>query len=390
MTASGLVAAVTASLTVPAIGLAGADVAVEFNSTPGAPVPLRLTLSNVSLEIAGQSLTVVSLTVQRSVAGGQATTDVILGNATLQLAGLVEATISSGTLRLSAAGITGTMTATVSTSLPALELTTGVEVQVNTNPLPALGLPAGPYLRIAATGASLTIGGQSLTGSIVIVQSAAALDLTVSNASISFGGGAIALSNGAGQLNYSSTGISGSLSGTVTVTIPGVALTGSLRLDVDTVTGKLAFTGTGLSLSIYGQTLSGNLTVTSTATTVTIEISEAAFNFGSGLVRLTNGAAELTITAGVLSGWAQGTAKLAVPGVAANGTFRVEIDAAAVAPVPTLRIGVPADTSNSHPELTITVAGVELQVESLWFSRDAAGTIRLSLTGAGLAFGPAG
>ncbi|MDQ7993914.1 MAG: hypothetical protein REI45_14680, partial [Propionicimonas sp.] len=379
MTAAGISASLAAGLDLAALGLTGLAVTVTVDTRPAATVPLAVSLSGLTLTIAGQQLTVgeFSLTSRRS--GATATTTLRLTGASLSLAGgLVTAVIATGTLELAAGGVAGSMTATVATTLPGLALSAGVEIQVNTNPVATLGLPGGPYLRVSAAGATLAVAGQTLTAGIVIVRAGAELDLTLTGAGLTFAGGAVTLSNGSGQLRFATTGVSGTLAGTIAVAIPGVGVAGTLRLGIDTATQTLQFSGTDLSLALFGQALSGGVTISSTPTAVEIVVSDAAFSFGGGLVRLANGSARLRLpNGGAVSGSIRGTVTLAIPGVALAGTFVVELDGAAVAPLPTLRIGVPADAGNVTPELTLAVAGVELAVESLWFSQDASGTIRL-------------
>ncbi|MCW5953508.1 MAG: hypothetical protein KIT69_14735, partial [Propionibacteriaceae bacterium] len=226
---------------------------------------------------------------------------------------------------------------------------------------------------------------QELRGNLVIVRSTDAtgttLDLTVGNASLTLGGGAVSLTNGAGHLVVSSgaTGstLSGSLSGTVALNIPNVTLSGAVRLELDTAAQKVAFTGSGISLHVFGQTLSGDLAIVSTPAALKVDVTNAELSFGGGLVRITEGEAHLTVTTGVgIAGTVTGAVVLNVPGVTIDTQISAVFNPAGD---PKLRIGV--------TDATIGVAGVSLHVDSLWFSQRADGSTRLALTGASLTLG---
>ncbi|MDQ7994175.1 MAG: hypothetical protein REI45_16015, partial [Propionicimonas sp.] len=393
LTASGLAASIDGELSVPALGLAGVGVEVRFDTRPGAAVPLSLTVGNLALEIAGQAIAVGRLTLTRqAVAGGAIATRGELADARLAIGAggspLLTATVANGWLVLTAAGLTGAMIATVTTSLPNIVLGAAVELQVNTTPSESGGLPAGPYLRVAATGVVVAVAGQELRGNLVLVRSAGAggttLQVTVSAASLVLGGGMVSLTNGAGNLVLapaaSGSTLSGVLGGTVGVDIPGVTLTGTLRLSLDTSTGAVGFTGTGVALVIAGQSLTGDLAIASTPGSLRVDVTNAALSFGGGVVTLSEGQAHLVVTTGVgISGTVTGRVAVAVPGVSIASQVTVVLDPAAD---PALRIGV-AGTD-------VTIAGVGLHVDSLWFSQSADGTIRLAVAGARLALGPAG
>ncbi|MCW5954470.1 MAG: hypothetical protein KIT69_19635, partial [Propionibacteriaceae bacterium] len=137
MTAAGLLAAIDGEIAVPALGLAGLGVDVAVDTRAGAAVPLSLTLTNLDVEIAGQALHVGRLTITRqAIAGGGIATRVELTNATLAIGAgatpLLSASVASGWLLISAAGLSGSLSASVATSIPGIALGGGVQLQVNT------------------------------------------------------------------------------------------------------------------------------------------------------------------------------------------------------------------------------------------------------------------
>src|SRR5262249_2118936 len=144
---------------------------------------------------------------------------------------------------------------------------------------------ATSFSSVTGTGLNVNILGQTLTTDLSLARSADGLSLTASNAqlSLSDGNGNVSsrgppflqLTNGAGSLDISSSGVSGGLSGTVALSLPGVSLGGTFELLLNTTAQPATtelngsstslpagpyfkLTGTGASITVGGQTLSGD------------------------------------------------------------------------------------------------------------------------------------
>jgi hypothetical protein len=179
----------------------------------------------------------------------------------------------SGFFVLTPAGLVGRIGGTIEVNIPGATLSGAFSVAINNTNAAyndqfqlgaqtvSLSLPAGPYLRVEAQGATLEIAGQRVSGDFAITRTSATTNVTVANLSASFGDGSTAfltLSGGRGTLTLDPSGLLGELEGTVAVNVPGVALSGTLKLAVKTGTGGyLRIGGTALSLTVAGQTLTG-------------------------------------------------------------------------------------------------------------------------------------
>ena len=98
-------------------------------------------------------------------------------------------------------------------------------------------------------------------------------------------------------------------------------------------------TGTGLTLGVLGQSLSGDLVVTHDATGLTLEVENLAATLAAGgttYLRLTEGAGTLRVTAAglALGGGTPltGTVALTVPGVTLTGDYSLALDTTGVSP----------------------------------------------------------
>ena len=133
----------------------------------------------------------------------------------------------------------------------------------------ALDVVAGPYTKVAATGVVLSIAGQTLTGDVSFEQGTTATVLKASNLALSLGGGVVTLENGNGTFTFG-TGtpktMTGNISGTVALHVPGVELSGTLALEVNTATPKVALSGTNVSIVVAGQRIRGDFSFTQSGT----------------------------------------------------------------------------------------------------------------------------
>ena len=154
--------------------------------------------------------------------------------------------------------------------------------------------------------------------------------------------------------------MSGTLGGTVVANVPGVTLTGTLHVEVDTAASRLEVAGLGVELTVLGQHLSGDLTVALSGSTVQVTLAGATLQLAGGLVSVTDAAADLTVTADGIHGTFSGTIAFAAAGISLTTAVDADIDT---------RPGTP------HVRVTaaaahLVVAGQEL-VADLSFERTA-------------------
>ena len=363
---------------------------VEF-SAPGSGMTAGATLT-----IGSQTLT-GDFTLQQSTTGGVTTTIVTVSNASLSIVSgtttLLAVNDGQGTLIASTAGVVGSLTASVSTA-PAGPLgglsVNALTIAVNTTPTAAQSIPAGPFFGIEAQGATLTVAGQTVTGNFGVEVSTAAgspvVIAAVSNATASLGGGIAVLTGGSGALVVSGSGVAASFTGTFAINVPGVSITGTLAIQVNSTSATVNTTftvgangttinlpgtpagsstaapyvqvsGTGLTLSVGGQTLAGDFTFTSGSGAVTITLANVSLGLGNGntnFVNVSNGAGSLTLIAGGVYGEFGASVAIDVPGVAFSGTLQVEFN--------TTGAPQPVGTNPSLPSGTVEISGTGVQL----------------------------
>ncbi len=177
----------------------------------------------------------------------------------------------------------------------------------------ALDLPAGPFVQVAATGVTVTIGGQTMTADVAFQQSSQGLVLAVNNLSLTLGGSTpiLTLTKGHGVLAILTTGagtavtksVVGRISGTIALSVPGLELSGPLALAVNTGTAAaavpeltiegvtygggapvapgVAVSGSGMSLVVAGQKISGDFTFVQTGIGTTRKVTLAIANLSA-------------------------------------------------------------------------------------------------------------
>src|SRR5262249_50272688 len=159
-----------------------------------------------------------------------------LGNGTTTFVAL---TGGQGSFVLAQAGIAGQLSGTVSVTIPGVAVQGTLAVQVNQTgqavnqsfgvggTTVTLNLPAGPFLRFAATGLNVAILGQTLSGDFAFEQATDAatnqtvIRVSVANLNVSLGGGVVSVSNGQANFVLTSAGIAGQGSGAVAGNRPG-------------------------------------------------------------------------------------------------------------------------------------------------------------------------
>ncbi len=396
------------ALTVPGVSL---TTSMNLSIDTGAGT-FSLTVSSATFTVAGQSVGVDSLTISQTTSGGATTTNLSLTNAHFTISqattDLLVVTGATGDLVITPDGVSGHIGANVTSSAAALSFATTVSLDINTTPAAVGGLPAGPFLRITATGTTITIGSQVVTADLTMsrgVDAAGSTEVRVglANASLSIGAGALSITQGTGALIITDAGVAAVFSGTLTLSVPGVSLGGALQVQLNT-TGTavddsvsvgstdvpivvpagsgtyLQVVGTGIALAVAGQQLSGDLTITDNGSGLSVALANASLTLGGGLVTVTDASAGLSADSTGVTGSFTGTVALNIPGVTASGTVTVQVDTTASATVP-VKVGA----SN----LTVSVAGVSL-TGSIWFQEDTSGATpvyQVSITGVTLSFG---
>ncbi|HEX6130210.1 MAG TPA: VCBS repeat-containing protein, partial [Actinomycetota bacterium] len=345
---------------------------------------LRVVGQNVVVSILGQTLTGGFAFEQRTQADGTRYVGVVVTNARLNLGdGLVELTLS-GALVITSAGLAGELSLGASLNLGPVTLEGALKVAINTTTAPVLlpngtRLDAGQFFRIEGVNILVRIGEAELRGNF-LVQSATntlgqrRLTIAASNVSIKLSSsGPALLTGGEGVLLVLPGGLAGQLGGSIDLgtLIPGVTLLGTFGVAINrtnqainetvTVGGQsivvnlpagpfLRFSGNGVTLSILGQTLSGNFAVEQTrdlgpngvddggagddSTVLVIAATNVSLRLGAGgtdFVTLSGGEGLFVKTAAGLAGTLSATVALNIPGVSIAGALRLELNTTSTA-----------------------------------------------------------
>ncbi|HEX8631009.1 MAG TPA: hypothetical protein VF755_22870, partial [Catenuloplanes sp.] len=409
----------TITLTLPEVSVSG-GITVFVDSAAASPV--RFAGTGLIVTVAGQPITGVNASFERTTTAAGTVTTLTLRGGAIAVAGAASTVLSvsgvAGSLVVSAAGVAGRLAATLQGAAPAgVTFGGSLDVAVNTTPLAVGDLPAGPYVRVDVRGAVVTVAGQAVTADLSFEQVSAGtgpvVRAAVSKASASFGAAGsplVRLTNGRGSLLLPASGLAAELSGTVTVTVPGVSVSGALTLQLNstgaqvnelfTVAGLqetlvlpagaagaayVRFAGSPLVVDVLGQQLIGGLTITSSGSATTISGTGLSLVLGGGVATLSGAAASLTVSpTGMTGSLTGGTVTLTVPGVTLLGTLSADIDTA----TGRVRIG--------GASVTLTVAGVSISSSTgggIWVERRAGTgtstpTVVVTFSGATLGFGP--
>ena len=307
ITPAGIAGRVQGAVTVnvPDVSLAG-TLEIQFNNTNlavnqtilfgSSPITLALPIGPyIRLAGTGIDLNVLGQTLRGDFEITKAPTrlEIKVSHATLKLGGTLAnpiLTVSQtgvATFVLTPFGIAGSLSASVALAVPGVSFTGAFAVSLNTMPVPAAGLPAGPYLRVESASASLTVLGQLLTGSFSLEQVTTALGLkavklAVSGISVSLAGGLVSVHQGFGLFVITPQGIGGTISAAVGVSVPGISLGGTFALSINTTGLPVAqslkvgnatisvnlpsgpyvrLEGIGVRLDVLGQRLSGDFAI---------------------------------------------------------------------------------------------------------------------------------
>ncbi|PYN91696.1 MAG: hypothetical protein DMD91_33745, partial [Candidatus Rokuibacteriota bacterium] len=264
---------------------------------------VRVQGDGVVLTVLGQTLTgnfafeqVTSLGANGVPGGGDDVQVVRVGATGVALAlsdgatDLLTVSNASGAIFVTPTSVFGEITGAVALNVPGISVSGTLEIQLNTGAAAVqetlrvgvvpvqVRLPAGPYLRVAGTGIGLTVVGQTLSGDFAFERTLDAsghpiVHLQASNVTAGLGGNGtpvLALTGGSGNLVVTSTGTAGQLSGSVVLNVPGVSLSGTIALSVNTTAApanglpagpylrvEAGTAASAATLSVLGQQLSG-------------------------------------------------------------------------------------------------------------------------------------
>ena len=278
---------------------------------------------------------------------GTAIVKVALANASVRIRrnggiALLQVNNGTGLLILTPAGIAGTFSGSVALNVPGISLSGTLRVSVNTNSAPVnetfmVWSPdadleprrAGTSIRVEGPALRCTFWDNRFAGNFALEQMTLARErrlrkvvrIAATNLSVDLGDGVnplVHVSNGQGFMLLRADGLAGTFTADVSLNVPGVTLTGTLGVKINTTSTEvhegflvgdvtvaldlptgpyLKVEGTTLQLSMLGQTLAGNFafeesTTAGGAHVVRVAASNLELELGDGsrsLVRLTNG-----------------------------------------------------------------------------------------------------
>ena len=215
---------------------------------------ISVTVGNGAISASGTGDTITLFST--SLTGGFTFSEDASGNLNLAVTGLnyspagsaFSITSASGTLQITSAGVSGSTSGNITSTLAGLSGTFGI------------GFDPTNGLTVSGTNDQLAIGGQSIGGNFAFNLNGANSTLSITNASVDLGGGFVQVTNGNASVSFTGTTlISGSFSGNLAL---GTATTASFTGSVSgTITPTaIAASGTGDMLTIAGQSLSGSFT----------------------------------------------------------------------------------------------------------------------------------
>ncbi|MGV3771328.1 MAG: beta strand repeat-containing protein, partial [Verrucomicrobiales bacterium] len=228
-------------------------------------------------------------------------------------------------------------------------------VTINGSPL-VISAPAGPYLRLEAIDTSLSILGVGMSGDFAFekkqtnVGAEQVLTVAASNLEFSLGdtvNDLLTINGGTGAFILDENGLAGEATVSVALGVGGLTLSGAFKVQINNkvtavsetvvVGGSpisvnvpagpyLKITGTGVTLSIGGLSLTGDFSFEERTTAggdqvIRVEAHNVNFNLGTNLLTATNGEALFIITNAGMAGAGQIDIGLNVFGNAWSHTF---------------------------------------------------------------------
>jgi hypothetical protein len=263
--------------------------------------------------------------------------------------GALQVTNAGGTVAVAKTGISGSISGTLTANIP--NVTFSGDFSIAFDPT---------SLDVSGTNVSLTAYGQSISGSFTFSDANNTLSLTIENLALSIGG-IVNVTGGTGSFvltTGASGGMTGSASGNVSITGLGNSIQFGGSYSVSVGNGTTSVSGTGDSLTLFGQTLIGNFSFTKTSTSVDLHINSLNLSLGGGLLQVTGGAADLTVDSTGITGDASGNL-----GIGSSETgFTISGDVSVVFSPTSLTV----EDDNAQ----VTLSGITLSADKLIFSRD--------------------
>ena len=421
------------SVSIPGVTLVGTlGLSVTTTSTSS---QVSVTGNSIALSFLGQTLT-GSFSFQETTMGASTVVEVTVTSATIPLGGFGNVSISNGSLLLAGGGVAGALALSASLTAGPLTLAGNLQLQINTTTMPAnvptgttttTEIPAGPYMEVSGTNESITVAGVTLQGSFAVQQSTAAgqTEVTIAASGVQLSIGTSlpnVLTGGQGLFVVLPSGVAGQLQGTVNASglVPGLqfsgtfgfainqtgsAVTQSLSVGGQTVSLNLSagnyaqVSGTGVVLSVLGQTLTGNFGFQSSNGTVQLTASDVSMSLGDGTTNylsLTNGQGSFTVNSGTnpgVFGTLSGTVGVNVPGIASvSANMSLQLNTTGVSQTVNLSGGstltVAPGVAISATNISLTILGQSIS-GNFSFS-DSAGVISLTITNLSMFLGSAG
>ncbi|HWG95048.1 MAG TPA: hypothetical protein VNU66_12570, partial [Mycobacteriales bacterium] len=293
---------------------------------------------------------------------------------------VVEVTGGTGTVELSSAGlvVATPLTAQVVVRLPGAAVT-------GTFTLALAGTGAGTELSVRSGAATVTVGGARLTGPLVVSRrgtgSAATTTVSVGPAStLELVPSVLSLSGVTGTLTAGPAGVTGSLTGALAASLPGVSLAAStLTVEVDTARGAVTVLAPGAQVTagpavltadvaLRRSVVDGAVGVGLTLTGARLDLPGVALRAGGGTVQLAGDGS------GALVGTVTGTVTTDLPGVTVRGELVLAVDTRASSPAP--------DAALTGTGVVLALGGAELRGDLS--ATAASGVLTVALTGAAL------
>ncbi|HWW00016.1 MAG TPA: Calx-beta domain-containing protein [Candidatus Acidoferrum sp.] len=334
-------------------------------SPPGGPVSMNVTNGSVTLAAS------ITATPDASILTANATTGARIEMATLTSMAASSTATSNAFNLAKTSSLNASFTLNGNITFGGISLTGTTMVQIQSSDLFSGAAPAVTVV----VDSSLTVMGQTLTGTFTFKQTATETDLEATGVTLNLMVGAqrVLQATGSGEFALVGSGLAGTLSLTLTQgpNIPGLTLTGTtlnLALNtsstaVATVDGNAVNLPAGPYYRVSGHatlglsTPSANLTADfdfepNGSNEVDVGIANLSFYFDNGtsnLLSLTNGSGAFVILAAGVYGTAGATVNLTVPGVTLEGTFNVLMNT----------------TGSSQTAKSVTVNGTALNIPAL-------------------------
>jgi hypothetical protein len=378
---------------------------------------VRVEVNNAAVTILGQTLSGNLVFEQTTNTLGQKLVRLGMSEVTLTFGSVVSLTDGQGSLLLTPSGMAGSVSAGVALNVPGVTFSGNFALMINTTASAvkqtmdvngtavSMDLPAGPYVSVQGIGVTLNVLGQAVSGDFAFEQTQGRVVIVVNHAGLSLGNGDtdfVTVSDGTGLFLVTPSGLAGTLSADVAVNIPNVtvsghfavvlnntgsAVTDSFTLGSDTIDlaveagPYLRVDVTSASLTVVGQTLSGNFTFEQSTTSTGRVVKVAATNVGlvisaggSDIVTVSSGSALFVANASGMAGKVSASVTVTIPGLASASASNVTVSINNTASAVNTSLDVAGTPVNlvlpKGPYLKVQVLGMNLTVLSQTLTGD--------------------